>query len=63
MRNSINDEIRLVGREVLVTADGCSVSGTLHSSGNHGVVLEVNGIKRTFSGFASVRLVEQPIGR
>lgn len=55
MRNSLNDDMRLVGRQVMVSGVGCSVAGTLHSSGNHGVVLEVNGKMRTFSGFASVR--------
>lgn len=55
MKSSMNDEMRLIGCEVVVTTNGCSVVGTLLSSGNHGVVLEVNGSKRTFSGFATVR--------
>ncbi len=57
MRYSMNDERRLVGREVTVSVNGASVSGRLCSSGNHGVVLDVNGTKRTFSGLISMRPV------
>lgn len=63
MRASMNDDRRLVGQHVRVSADGCSASGILLSSGNHGVVLDVNGKKRTFSGFASVHPVEFESGR
>ena len=56
MKSSMNDEMRLIGREVIVTVNGCSFAGTMLSSGNHGVVLDVKGTKRTFSGFATVRL-------
>jgi len=58
MRYSMNDERRLIGRQVTVNVNGARVSGTLCSSGNHGVVLDINGSKRTFSGLASVRPVD-----
>lgn len=61
MRASINDDMRLVGQQVRVSAGGCSVSGILQSSGNHGVVLDVNGTKRSFSGFVSVRPMERQL--
>ena len=55
MRSSINEPIRLVGTPVTISVNGSTISGTLISSGNHGVVLEVDGVNRTFSGHVSVR--------
>lgn len=55
MRYAMNDERRLVGREVTISVNGATVSGRLCSLGNHGVVLDVNGTKRTFSGLISMR--------
>lgn len=54
MRSSINEMRNWVGHEVTVKVNGSSASGVLCSSGNHGVVLDINGSKRTFSGFVAI---------
>lgn len=51
----MNHERRMVGREVTVCENGTSFSGVLVSTGNHGVVLEIDGQRRSFSGFATIR--------